>query len=226
MAKRREVRQAAKKSREELLQTLITKDPLPPTLQTRNIDTNWVSPLMDRVVPVERPRQGLQKRECYNSHLKMDLPQCEVNRRMMQSRSEPSLRPSVKLPKIGGQHGKDAVDCADDHHHHHLNVTPVRKAHKIQTQIFMEPPARLSNSVVLHRLEDHVVHFKQKSFGSYLKEVDISSGGKKQHMDPAAMRSAEDAYVSSLHALVGPSDRPALSYYDSPERNSKKRMKA
>lgn len=225
MAKRREVRQAAKKNREELLQSQITKEPLPAALQTRNIDTNWVSPLMDRVVPAERHRQGLQKRTCDSRHLKMDLPQSEVNRRMLESRSEPSLRRSVKLPKIGGHHGNDAIDHVDDHHHH-LNMTPVRKAHKIQTQLFIEPPARLSNSVVLHRLEDHVVHFKQKSFGSYLKEVDISSGAQKHRMDPSSMRRAEDAYVSSLHALVGPNHQSALKLYDSPERTSKKRMKA
>lgn len=203
-----------KKYREELLQSRILDDPLPEYIRAKHIDTNWVSPICDRMVPVEEHRQGLLKRTCESRKLKMELPP------MHQSKSAPSLRGAVKLPKINAQQGgsgHDVLDVAAS------EQVPAKKGHG--TKIVMEPPASLSNAVVLHRLEDHVVHFHQKSFGSYVKQFDISSGQKKHRMDPGSMRNAEDAYVSSLHALVGPASRPALTLYNSPERTFKKRMK-
>merc|ERR1712139_234777 len=58
----REQEQAKKRDREHALQKLILQDPLPQALCERTIDTAWVSPVLDRLVPVQHERQGLQKR--------------------------------------------------------------------------------------------------------------------------------------------------------------------
>jgi len=210
---KREADQAQKRQREGLLQARILNDPLPTKLCERSFDTAWVSPITDRLVPVGMDRQGLRKRAADSHRIKMGLPN------MVQSQSEPSLKTSLKLPKIG------QITCND-----HLGDSAVhapaaseKKLHKVITDLTIEPPASLKNAVVLNRLQEHIHTFHSKSFGVYVKEFDIASGQKKQRMDPEAMRRAEMNYVASLHALVGPAREPALKVFDSPERKAKRR---
>jgi hypothetical protein len=209
---RREAEQAEKRRREDLLQTLILDAPMPAKLCERSFDTAWVSPITDRLVPSEHDRQGLNKRSADSRRIRMEMPVRLEG--LLKSRSEPLLRKSVKLPKIS-----DGID--------HLPALPhpqqEKKATRHHTDMVMEPPASLKSAVVINRLEEHLVQFNSKSFGNYAKEVDISSGHQKQRMDPGALRKAENSYVSSLHALVGPAREPALTMLNSPERKAKRR---
>jgi hypothetical protein len=214
MRMRREAEQAEKRRREDMLQARILDEPLPSHICERSLCTSWVSPITDRLVPVERDRQGLCKRACDSRNIKMELPS------VMHSHSEPTLSSSVKLPKIE-KHGcgHDLGDSATS-----APFNPIATEKKRYT-ITMEPPGSLKNAVVIGRLQEHIHCFNSKSFGAFSKEYDISTGVKKSRMDPTAMRQAENTYVSSLHALVGPARQPALKMFDSPERLAKRREK-
>lgn len=208
---RKEAEQAEKRRREDMVQKLIVDDPLPSKLGERSFDIAWVSPIMDRLVPVQRHRQGLRKGAADSRKIKMEVP-C-----IMHSQSEPLL----KLPKIPGQQAASAYDLGDSAPL--VCPMPENRVSKHRTDITIEPPASLKSTTVLSRLEEHLVQFNSKSFGAYVKQFDIASGHKKQRMDPTAMRRAENNYVSSLHALVGPARQPALKLFDSPERKAKRR---
>jgi hypothetical protein len=210
---KKEQEQAKKRDREYALQKLILQDPLPQALCERTLDTAWVSPVLDRLVPVQRERQGLQKRAADSKILKMDLPN------IMKSQSEPSLRKSgLKLPHLSAQlHTSDGIENAAS------ALASEKKTIKHKTDILLQPPASLKNAVVIDRLNDHLAHFNKHAFSNYSKEYDIGTGVKKQRMDPAAMRRAENNYVASLHALVGPAKQPGLKMYNSPERMAKRR---
>ena len=90
----------------------------------------------------------------------------------------------------------------------------------------VEPPTSLLNSVVLHRLTAAGETFHANSFGNYVKDYDITNGEKKQRMCPDEQYEAEASYITSMQALVGPSERPALKMYDSPQQSVNRRMKA
>jgi len=215
MRARKDAELAEKRRREDMLQALIVNEPLPAFLRDRSLETAWVSPITDRLVPCEQHRQGLRKRASESVRLKMGLPM------IMQSHSEPSLRKPFKLPKISshhhapGAHGHDASDGA-----HSVHV-PEKKVHKMVTDLTMGPPAYLKSAAIIHRLGDHLEHFHRNTFAVYKMENDLASGVRKHFLNPEALRTAETGYVSSLHTLVGPNDRPGLSMLDSPERRAK-----
>jgi len=215
---RREAGQAEKRRRSDLLRRLILDEPLPDYLCARTVTTDWVSPITDRLVPVERHRQGLRKRACDSRKIKLGLP-------MKHSQSAPGLE-QIKLPQI-----LEAVTNPDDAQHHGghgrctlFHVMPVKKREPKPTDLIIEPPGRLDDEVVLGRLEEHLTQFQANSFAEYVQQFDISSGVRKQRMDPTQMRRAESNYVSSLHDLVGPARQPALKMFDSPERKAKRRL--
>lgn len=95
----------------------------------------------------------------------------------------------------------------------------------VAEEMMLEPPPSLQKDVVMRRLEAVGETFQINSFGNYVKEFDITSGQKKQRMDPAVMRNAETSYIKSMQALVGPPERPALKMFDSPIQMAKRRIK-
>merc|ERR1719454_2859517 len=111
----------------------------------------------------------------------------------MLSQSEPSLRKPVKLPQLSGQLG--ASGGHDDSQA--LTQQAEKKTIKTyKTELVLQPPQSLKNAVVLNRLNEHLVHYNARSFSNYSKDFDISTGVKKQRMDPSAMRRAENNYVA------------------------------
>lgn len=221
MRARKDAELSEKRRREDMLQTLIVNEPLPAFLRDRRLETAWVSPITDRLVPCEQDRQGLRKRASESVKLKMGLPM------IMQSQSEASMRKPLKLPKISNHHapsshhhapGGHGHDASDGAHSVHL---PEKKVHKMVTDLTMEPPKYLKSAVVLDRLGEHLEHFHRNTFAVYKMENDLASGVRKHFLNPEALRSAETGYVTSLHSLVGPNSRPALSHLDSPERKAK-----
>jgi len=147
----------------------------------------------------------------------MQLPDVACLRK---SSTEPSLGSttgsSIKLPQIG-HHSPGG----HDHSGNSLGST-LKRPYVCKTEFTMQPPASLKNAVVLNRLDEHIHTFHSNSFAVYSKEYDIASGIRKHRMDPAQMRRAENNYVSSLHALVGPAKQPGLKMYDSPDRKAKR----
>mmetsp|Transcript_6629 Transcript_6629/g.10641 ORF Transcript_6629/g.10641 Transcript_6629/m.10641 type:complete len:576 (-) Transcript_6629:148-1875(-) len=196
--RKRETKEVEKRRREESL-IAFCEEPLPAKFCQRQLNTSWVSPIVDVLVPGEKERRVLRKGVADSRQLKMVLPP------LKQSKSEPLLQNKTclaqKLPKIQGN------DDSDGSLGHAAWYGP-RKS--LRREIALEPPASLKSGVVIDRLKDHLVNYNSRSFGVYSKEHDITSGQKKQRMDPAAMRRAESAYITSMHSLVGPPSQPAL----------------
>lgn len=113
-----------------------------------------------------------------------------------------SLRPASR--SATGQHSKKEGGA------NAFGVTSKGLRQAQAEELTLEPPPSLHRDVVMHRLEGQLSTFHANSFGNYVKEFDITSGDKKQRMDPAAMRKAETTYVSLMQDLVGPPEEPAL----------------
>mmetsp|Transcript_114954 Transcript_114954/g.199277 ORF Transcript_114954/g.199277 Transcript_114954/m.199277 type:complete len:670 (-) Transcript_114954:48-2057(-) len=246
---KREAEDRERRRREDLLKQRIVDDPLPPELCETSLETTWVSPITDRLAPGERDRQALRKRAAEAHLLRMAPPQPDMLPDLGKSASAPSLSSkshtwtvrksklrgdSEELPQIG-QDGGEAAHAAS-----HV-FSPSEKAALDKGAIGpiamrgsarlsqvknlwteKEPPITVKNDVVLYRLQDQLTCFHANSFGVYMKEFDITSGYKKQRMDPVAMRGAESDYVDEIQGLVGPRSSSALKMYDSPLQKVKK----
>lgn len=212
--KRRENKEAEKRKREESLKAFCD-EPLPREYCECHLDTSWVSPIIDRLAPGEEDRKVLRKKGADSRQLKMELPA------LIQSKSEPALQlnksHTQKLPKIHGSIANDEGESSPGHASYGSCKSLLPR-----TEISLEPPASLKNATVIHRLEDHLAKYNSRSFGAYAKTHDVTSGKKKHRMDPAAMRRAENAYIASMEALVGPPSQPALKLNDTLSRKKSK----
>jgi len=253
-AEKQRERHAEKRRREDLLMKRIVSDRLPPEFCEHSLDTTWVSPIADRLFPVDRDRHALLKRTGEAHQLKMRetvLPSL-----MPKSRSAPELRAVsrggsgfLELPRVTRlsstmgnlsegettMEGQNTGLSASFKSGHSSQRTPGLQASSrlwmlrpVTGMQLMEvvPPTSLLNDVVLHRLTAAGETFHANSFGNYVKDYDITSGEKKLRMCPEEQFQAEDTYVTTLQALVGPSDRPALKMYDSPQQSANRRMQA
>jgi len=250
----KEAEQAEKRRREDLIHQRIVQDPLPAELRERSLDTAWVSPITNRLVPSERDRQGLRKPASEAFQLKMESPKNKILPPLIsRSRSAPELRPVLRggvqeLPKLHAGDGA-GVSTPDGGS---TTTSPLAATFKSSMQkdlkaaslgisakdfhsslrlavaedLVLEPPPRLQNDVVMQRLEAVSECIFTNSFESWVKDFDITSGDKKQRMDEAQVRKAETTYVRSLQDLVGPPERPAMKMYDTPAQMAKRRTAA
>jgi len=250
----KEEQQTEKRRRDDLLTKRIVAVPLPPEFCSRCLDTTWVSPITNRLVPGERDRQALRKPAAEAYHLKMDSPKQKTLPDLIvsRSRSAPELRAVSRvqeLPRLMRSAGGGAdsegpgasMECSSplsSLSSPTSTKSPSQKDVRMATmfgsssralrvavaeELILEPPPRLQNNVVMHRLEAAGEMAYANSFGNWVKEFDITSGVKKMRMDDAAVRKAETTYVKSLQDLVGPPDQPALKMFDTPLQMAKRR---
>lgn len=249
----KEEQQDEKRRRGDLLTKRIVTEPLPPELRARRLNTNWVSPITNRLAPGEGDRQALRKPASEAYHLKMTSPKHLPDLIGSRSRSAPELRVVsrvLELPKLmrstGGGSDGEGLGASTEWGSPLSSPTattksgwsPSQKDVKMTTMFgsssralrvavaedfILEPPQRLQNNVVMHRLEAAGEMVYANSFGNWVQEFDITSGGKKLRMDGAAVRKAETTYVKSLQDLVGPPGQPALKMFDTPLQMAKRR---
>jgi hypothetical protein len=217
--RRREAKENELRRREDLLQKNIVDEPLPREFCDRSLDTSWVSPIIDRLAPGERDRQVLCKKAADSRNVAMELPA------LVRSKSEPLLKckkthEENKLPKIVAEGVPAQATKPYAKAIHDFDPDPTHSRNR-KYEMTLEPPSSLKNSLVLSRLEEHLKQHSSKSFRRYTKEHDITSGQKKKQVNPEAMRRAESAYISSMHALVGPPSSTALRQVSTPMRKTR-----
>mmetsp|Transcript_105051 Transcript_105051/g.165825 ORF Transcript_105051/g.165825 Transcript_105051/m.165825 type:complete len:255 (-) Transcript_105051:119-883(-) len=234
-ATRKELEAAERRRIEDQLKKRIVEDPLPSEICEYSLDTIWVSPITNRLLPCERDRRVLRKPASDSYQLKMaPINQKDLPPILSASQSAPELETSQskffssmkkidlqnsQLPSIGRgtARGKDEELS--------MPWNEARKPLRQPEALVLEPPPSLESKVVIDRLEAQRVTMQANSFGVYSKNFDITSGAKKQRMDPAAVRRAESTYVSSMQELVGSAEEPALKMYDSPAQKVRRRFK-
>jgi hypothetical protein len=233
----RDLEQAEKRRREEQLKNRIVNEPLPPELCEHALDTTWVSPITNRLAPGERDRQALHKRSAEAHQLRMapmnknSLPPISPGGALLKSRSAPALQEGQDLPKLLRpkppltiyQTTRQQVILADNEAAGSFDASCLKRQAAAE-DLVLEPPPSLKKEVVMHRLEAVGQAHESNSFGNYAKEFDITTGNKKQRMDPAAMRNAETSYILSMQELIGPPEQPAMKMFNnSPFQMAKKR---
>lgn len=214
LRERKEQEAADRRRREEQLKQRVVDEPLPVKFCERSLNTLWVSPIMDRLVPGERDRMGLRKRRAEAHQLKMGTPSIGLLPSIRKSQSMPTLgpgkakaqaeeqpgpsKPAKELPKIAQQ----SVSAEGE------GGLQLRREQVVN----MDPPSSLESEVVMHRFEEQMQTFNQQSFGVYMKEYDIYTGSVKQRMDTTMLRNAEAGYVEQIQALVGGAGVMALKF--------------
>jgi len=198
--------QAAEKRRraelQEQVRQFVVKDNLPAELKKRDLNTLWVSPMTDRLAH----GQALKKGSAESMTLKM-----RDNKDVF-----------VRLPPIKKSHSQAKLDetknSIDDGPESNLvpYMTVIQtnllapKKEETKLPLWLEPPKRIADRRIMGRFDMHLKGFLKKSFVNDQKELDTTTGKKKQRTDPEQLRNQEKTYVRELEGLVGGHGSKAL----------------
>jgi hypothetical protein len=211
-ARTRAAEQAAEKRRRaelrEILRQMIIKDNLPPELTRRELNTQWVSPMTDRLTQGGALTGGSSQGK---------------SMKMRDNKDTFASLPAISSRKHShSHHTKDDETTTTDESQGmheplpHLTVIQTNLlnqksgSNKEKLPLWLEPPKRIGNRRVMGRFDMHLKGFLKKSFINDQKEVDPMTGARKQRTDPVQLYSQEKSYVRELEGLVGGHGSKAL----------------
>lgn len=173
-----------RRRRDELLERRIAQ-PLPDVYCQRTINTNLVSPILDKLSSNEGTRSQLLKRSSENQKLRMAPPVA-------------AFLPQIdELPPGKSNHTSDAT-----------KVLPAISHGGPRPSKFKS--ANVGHEAAMLRLSQHADSFRSTSFEQYRKDYDLITGLKKQRIDEDRLRRDEQGYINGVQQLVGSRSAPAL----------------
>eukprot|EP00929_Paragymnodinium_shiwhaense_P118167 TRINITY_DN8996_c0_g1_i1.p1 TRINITY_DN8996_c0_g1~~TRINITY_DN8996_c0_g1_i1.p1 ORF type:complete len:716 (-),score=190.90 TRINITY_DN8996_c0_g1_i1:191-2338(-) len=225
-----------KRRREELLKKHLFQ-PLPAYLMANEVETDWVSPVTDRVAPADKPRKYLRKG-------------FSESRKVRMTRSTPTL----VVPTQGAfaadftpakdemstiSRAPSQLDDGTGTHRHRAHTEEASQLSFLQEKpalpsndpgrlqerkqqmlhLNLDVTKRMNHEVVLGRLQTQLKCFHERSFKAYARNHDMFTGVKKTKMDPQKLRAQERSFVSDLQGLVGGPGEMALRLPRGIERN-------
>mmetsp|Transcript_28777 Transcript_28777/g.79296 ORF Transcript_28777/g.79296 Transcript_28777/m.79296 type:complete len:594 (+) Transcript_28777:127-1908(+) len=221
--RRREAEAAERRRRDELFGAKVAA-PLKEKYRNNTLNTNLVSPVIDRLAPGEGDRNLLQKRSAEAQRMRMSapsragaLPAAErpTSKSSRPQKSSAQSKSATVLPKLDATlYGTSATLYGTS------NFAEGQKTEGMKYSIpLMDPPFNTKHQVVMMRLEQQRDMIYKHSFDQYKKEHDILTGNEKNKVG------GWEEYLSKTQALVGSRSVPALKLIG-PRRNARVTLSA